>query len=71
MGCFSYSRLRKNFRLSIASSVDSSQSNPSERVAPLKPVTVRRLELTAAVSSVRISQQLRREFGYHIDQEYF
>ena len=31
------------------------------RVAPLKPVTIPRLELTAAVCSVRISQQLRRE----------
>ena len=71
LGCFSYSRLRKNFRLSIASSVDSSQSNPSERVAPIKPVTVPRLELTPAVSSVRISQQLRLELSYHIDQEYF
>ena len=29
MGCFSYNRLSKNFRLSIASSVYSSQSNPS------------------------------------------
>ena len=29
MGCFWYSRLSKNFRLSIASSVDSNQSNPS------------------------------------------
>ena len=41
------------------------------RVAPLKPVTVTRLELTAAVCSLRISQQLRRELSYHIDQEYF
>ena len=41
------------------------------RVAPLKPVTVLRLELTAAVCSVRISQQLRRELSYHVDQEYF
>ena len=30
------------------------------RVAPLKPVTVPRVELTADVCSVRISQQLRR-----------
>ena len=29
MGCFSYNRLSKTFRLSIASSVDSDQSNPS------------------------------------------
>ncbi|XP_078382421.1 uncharacterized protein LOC144665122 [Oculina patagonica] len=41
------------------------------RVAPLKPVTIPRLELTAAVCSVRISQQLRQELEYRIDQEYF
>ena len=40
------------------------------RVALLKPVTIPRLELTAAVCSVRISQQ-RRELEYTIDQEYF
>jgi len=41
------------------------------RVAPLKPVTIPRLEPTAAVCSVRISQQLRRELECIIDQEYF
>ena len=41
------------------------------RVAPLKPVTIPRLELTTAVCSVRVSQQLRQELDYHIDQEYF
>ena len=41
------------------------------RVAPLKPVTIPRLELTAAVCSVRISQQLRRELEYTINKEYF
>ena len=41
------------------------------RVAPLKAVTIPRLELTAAVSSVRISQQLQRELECTIDQEYF
>ncbi|KAK3755825.1 hypothetical protein QZH41_003462 [Actinostola sp. cb2023] len=41
------------------------------RVAPLKPVTIPRLELTAAVCSLRISQQVRRELTYHIDHEYF
>ena len=41
------------------------------RVAPLKPVTIPRLELTAAVCSVRIGQQLQRELEYTIDKEYF
>ena len=41
------------------------------RVAPLKPVTIPRLELTAEVCSVRISQQLQQELEYTIDQEYF
>ena len=41
------------------------------RVAPLKPVTIPRLELSAAVCSVRISQQLQRELEYTINQEYF
>ena len=40
------------------------------RVAPLKPVTIPRLELTAAVCSVRIREQLRQELKYHVDQEY-
>ena len=33
MGCFSFNRLSKNFRLSIASSVDYSRSNPSESLS--------------------------------------
>ena len=41
------------------------------RLAPLKPVTIPRLGLTAAVCSVRISEQLHRELEYHINQEYF
>ena len=41
------------------------------RVAPLTPVTVPRLELTATVYSGKISQQLRHRLSYHIDQEYF
>ena len=41
------------------------------RVAPLKPVTIPRLELTATVCSVKINQQLRQELQHQIDQEYF
>ena len=41
------------------------------RVAPLKPVTIQRLELTAAVCSVRISQQIHRELEYRIHQDFF
>ena len=40
------------------------------RVAPLKPVTIPRLELTAAVCSVRISQQIHRELEYRIDEDF-
>ena len=41
------------------------------RVAPLKPVTIPRLELTAAVCSVRISQQIHCELEYRIDKDFF
>ena len=33
----------------------------TDRVTPLKPVTIPRLELQAAVMSVKVSQQLHRE----------
>ena len=41
------------------------------RVAPLKSVTIPRLELTAAVCSVRISKQIHRELDYPVDQDFF
>ncbi|KAK3745254.1 hypothetical protein QZH41_010888, partial [Actinostola sp. cb2023] len=41
------------------------------RVTPLKPVTIPRLELTAAVCSARISQQLHQELEYPIDQDFY
>ena len=41
------------------------------RVTPLKPVTIPRLELTAAVTSVRISDQLRRESQLENTEEIF
>ena len=41
------------------------------RVAPLKPVTVPRLELTATVISVRVRQQIHKAIEYQIDQDYF
>ena len=41
------------------------------RVAPQKVVTIPRLELTAAVLSVKMSIFLKEELGLEIDQEYF
>ena len=41
------------------------------RVTPLKSVTVPRLELTAAVVSVRVSKQLRRELDVNITNKVF
>ena len=41
------------------------------RVAPIKPITIPRLELTAAVCSVRINQQIHRELEYQIDEDFY
>ena len=41
------------------------------RVAPLKVVTIPRLELTAAVVSASISASLQKELDLNIDKEYF
>ncbi|XP_062600914.1 uncharacterized protein LOC134262527 [Saccostrea cucullata] len=41
------------------------------RVAPLKVVTIPRLELTAAVLSVKVSLFLKRELNLPINREYF
>ena len=41
------------------------------RVTPLKPVTIPRLELTAAVVFVRVSQTLQQELEYHNVIEFF
>ena len=41
------------------------------RVTPLKPVTVPRLELTAAVVSTKISSLLQKELNYQDMQEFF
>ncbi|XP_074620876.1 uncharacterized protein LOC141879485 [Acropora palmata] len=41
------------------------------RVAPLKPVTVPRLEITAAVASVKTSTQLQQELQYEDVKEVF
>ena len=41
------------------------------RVTPLKPVTIPRLELTAAITSVRVSEQLRKELPLENAEEIF
>ncbi|XP_073234570.1 uncharacterized protein [Porites lutea] len=41
------------------------------RVTPLRPITIPRLELTAAVVSVRVSDMLRRELQYDELEEVF
>ena len=41
------------------------------RLTPLKKITVPRLELTAAVVSVRVSEQLRRELEVEVVKEVF
>ena len=41
------------------------------QVAPLKPVTIPRLQLTAAVCSIPISQQIHRELEYRIDEDFW
>ena len=40
-------------------------------VAPLKRITILWLELTAAVCSIRISQQIHRELEYRIDEDFY
>ena len=41
------------------------------RVTPLKFISIPRLELTAAVLSVKISKMLREELDVHVDDEIF
>ena len=41
------------------------------RVTPLKPVTIPRIELQAAVTSVKISQQIRQQLSLDDVQEFF
>lgn len=40
-------------------------------MTPLKKITVPRLELTAAIVSVRVSEQLRRELEVEVVKEVF
>ena len=41
------------------------------RVSPLKPITVPRLELTAAVLATRCSFMLEREFKFSVSVKHF
>ena len=41
------------------------------RVSPLKPMTIPRLELTAATTSVKVARQLREEIDIPLSQEIF
>ena len=41
------------------------------RVTPLKPITVPRLELTAATTSTKVAIQLKKELKIKIDCEWF
>jgi len=41
------------------------------RVSPVRTVTIPRLELTAAVVAVKLSQKLKQELQMHIDDEFF
>ena len=41
------------------------------RVTPIKTITIPRLELTAAVVSVKVSEVVKRELEYNITKELF
>ena len=45
--------------------------NGKSRVAPLKKMTIPRMELTAATAAVRLNQMVVRELNYNIDETYF
>ena len=41
------------------------------RVAPLKKVTIPRMELTAATVAVRVDHMIKRELAIEVDDTYF
>ena len=68
MGCFSYNKLSKNFRLSIASSLDSSQSNLSVSLSYfLACENIRSSSLFAAVDVSRGGTSTTQRQKFHTD----
>ena len=68
MGCFSYNKLSKNFRLSIASSLDSSQSNLSVSLSSfLACENIRSSSLFAAVDVSRGGTSATQRQKFHTD----
>lgn len=64
-GTVSYIRLENNNNVHVAFLLGKS------RVTPLKPVTIPRLELTAAVLAVRMDKMLRAELQMQLEDSFF
>ena len=65
-GCCSYLR-----QMNAQGDVHCSLVMGKSRVTPLKPITVPRLELTAAVTAAKVSQLLQRELRNHQIKHYY